>query len=82
MFFFHTLAADSNIRETMVNLMVTPGAVFNYAEAGELGATAPAKAVGTVVGLLDPSTCIFWCAVGLGAVLKGSPVESVSRTVF
>lgn len=28
---------------------------------------------------MAPSTCIFWCAVALGALVKGSPIESVSR---
>lgn len=26
----------------------------------------------------DPSTCVFWCAVALGSLVKGSPIESVS----
>ena len=26
---------------------------------------------------MDPSTCIFWCAVALGALVKGNPIESV-----
>lgn len=28
--------------------------------------------------LEDPSMCIFWCACGLGALVRGRPVESVS----
>lgn len=27
--------------------------------------------------LIGPSTCIFWCAVALGALVTGSPLESV-----
>lgn len=27
---------------------------------------------------MNPSTCMFWCAVALGSLVKGSPVESVS----
>ena len=27
---------------------------------------------------MNPSTCMFWCAVGLGALVRGSPIESVS----
>lgn len=27
---------------------------------------------------VDPSTCTFWCAVGIGALVKGRPIESVS----
>ena len=71
---------DSDIRETMVKLMVTPGAVYNRAEAGEVGTTVPEKACGTGLGIIDPSACVFWCAVALGAIVKGSPVESVSQT--
>ncbi len=26
----------------------------------------------------DPSICTFWCAVAVGALVKGCPVESVS----
>ena len=29
---------------------------------------------------MDPSTCIFWCAVALGALVKGNPIESVSSS--
>ncbi|CAM9879849.1 unnamed protein product [Ectocarpus sp. 13 AM-2016] len=28
---------------------------------------------------MDPSTCIFWCTVALGALVKGSPLESVAN---
>lgn len=30
---------------------------------------------------VDPSTCVFWCAVALGALIKGSPIESVSEPI-
>ena len=26
----------------------------------------------------DPSVCTFWCAVAIGSLVKGRPVESVS----
>ena len=26
---------------------------------------------------VGPSTCVFWCAVALGALVKGRPIESV-----
>ena len=32
--------------------------------------------------LTGPSACTFWCAVGIGAVMKGSPVESVRKFAF
>ena len=73
--------ASSNIRETMVKLMMSPattperqGAVNNCAEAGDFGANPPEQAGGTLVG---PSACIFWCTIALGALAKGSPIESV-----
>ena len=28
---------------------------------------------------MNSSTCMFWCAVALGALVKGSPLQSVSR---
>lgn len=27
---------------------------------------------------IGPSTCVFWCAVALGALVRGNPIESVS----
>ena len=30
----------------------------------------------------DLSTCVLWCAVGLGALVKGNPVESVRPPRF
>lgn len=73
----------------MVNLMLKSttfqqtGLAYNCANtAGELGATAPGKSCGTTVGPTNPSVCTFWCAVAMGAILKGYPVESVSLTVF
>ncbi len=27
---------------------------------------------------MDLSTCVFWCAVALGAVVRGSPIPTVS----
>lgn len=30
----------------------------------------------------DPSTCVFWCAVAIGSLVKGRPIESVRNGVF
>ena len=30
---------------------------------------------------VDPSTCVFWCAVTLGSLVKGRPIESVRNIV-
>ena len=72
----------------MVNLMVTSaafqqtGPLYNYAGAGKIRAAAPDDPSGTTGGIADPSTCMFWCAVAMGAILKGSPVHSVSTGVL
>lgn len=31
---------------------------------------------------MDPSICTFWCAVALGALVKGSPIEAVRRSLY
>lgn len=32
--------------------------------------------------LADPLTCVFWCAVALGALVKGRSVKSVSAVIY
>jgi len=70
----------------MVNLMLRPaalqptGLVYRRTNVGEFGGNSPGKGCGATVEPADPSACTFWCAVAMGAILKGSPVESVSRT--
>ena len=80
-------AAPSYIRGTMVKLMTSPaetqrpGAVlFDDAGVAYLDTTAPGEdECVNALRARDPSACIFWCAVALGALAKGSPIESVSR---
>lgn len=31
---------------------------------------------------MEPSTCIFWCAVAIGALAQGRPVASVSHFLY
>lgn len=31
---------------------------------------------------MDPPTCTFWCAVALGALVKGTPVDSVRSSML
>ena len=31
---------------------------------------------------MDPSICTFWCAVALGALVKGSPIEAVRLYMY
>lgn len=49
---------------------------------GQLGALDGGGTFGNVSGAeqltKDPSFCTFWCAVAMGALAKGSPIESVS----
>lgn len=51
-------------------------------EAGQPDAMAFGGDFGSTFGRkefpMNASTCVFWCAVALGALVKGSPIESVS----
>ncbi|CAM9385332.1 unnamed protein product [Ectocarpus sp. 8 AP-2014] len=86
---FLPLTTPSRIRETMVTIMLPPASsqqsVFgddcgeggHYFEAvlagGDLSKTSARNQLP-----MDPSACTFWCAVALGALVKGSPIESVT----
>lgn len=78
----------SHIRETMVKIMLSP--VSRRQSLGDDCAEAkPSDAVAMRWGFghtfdgkglpIGPSNCIFWCAVALGALVKGGPVEPVSK---
>ena len=81
----------SQIRETMVKMMARPaeigqplGGVWHDcsdAAGGAPDAIATGGNLSTAPGgkqlPVDPPTCIFWCAVALGALVKGYPLESV-----
>ncbi|CAM9144154.1 unnamed protein product [Ectocarpus sp. 8 AP-2014] len=81
---FLPLTTQSHIRETMANIMVhpairqPPGDGCVEAEAFDAIATGGnlITALGGKQLPMDPSTCIFWCAVALGALVKGCPIES------
>ncbi|CAM9912130.1 unnamed protein product [Ectocarpus sp. 4 AP-2014] len=85
---FLPLTTQSHIRETMVKIMLTPASRQQSAfgdgcvEAGQSDAIASGGRFGNTFDRkelpMDPSTCIFWCAVALGALVKGSPIESVA----
>ncbi|CBN75493.1 expressed unknown protein [Ectocarpus siliculosus] len=86
---FLPLTTPSHIRETMVTIMLprasSQQSVFgddcdeggHYFEAvapgGDLSKTSARNQFP-----MDPSACTFWCAVALGALAKGSPIESVT----
>lgn len=69
----------------MVKLMMPPSTlkrsndVHDWAEARRIGAilTEGNRTLGVDDHLMGPATCIFWSAVAIGALVKGSPVESV-----
>ncbi|CBN75492.1 hypothetical protein Esi_0111_0038 [Ectocarpus siliculosus] len=86
---FLPLTTPSHIRETMVTIMLprasSQQSVFgddcdeggHYFEAvapgGDLSKTSARNQFP-----MDPSACTSWCAVALGALVKGSPIESVT----
>ncbi|CAM9899503.1 unnamed protein product [Ectocarpus fasciculatus] len=81
---FFPLTTQSHVRESMVKMMsalqrsggdgdqqgrfdeMVQGA--NWSKASE-GHQLP----------MNPSTCTFWCAIALGALVKGRPIESVTK---
>lgn len=75
----------------MVNIMLAPASRQQAAlgigsdEVAQPDATAMGGGFGSTFGgkepPMNPSTCIFWCAVALGALVKGAPIESVSYLV-
>ncbi|CAM9468849.1 unnamed protein product [Ectocarpus fasciculatus] len=83
---FLPLTTQSHIRGEMVKMMASsaaqhqPGAPHDSTEQGQSGAVFTEDGITTGNQLLPgPSACTFWCAVGVGALVKGSPVESVAN---
>eukprot|EP00752_Nemacystus_decipiens_P005055 g4590.t1 len=82
---FIPLTTPSYIREAMVKLMTTPailrrGDVSYHGDRARFSNLKVAEdAFRNGLGVMDCSGCIFWCAVALGALVRGSPIESVSR---
>ena len=77
----------SRIRESMVKIMVTSDPrqqhtvrcdpdegwqVDGIAHGGDFRKSPGGLSV-------DPSTCGFWCAIALGALVRGSPFDTVSK---
>ena len=77
----------SLIRGSMVKIMMTPdprqrraagdgggeGWQVDHIEAGGVHNASKAGVIPK-----EPSTCVFWCAVALGALARGSPLQTVS----
>lgn len=69
----------SNIRGTLVKMFAGPVSVQN-SDSGDYSTTD--QHFDTVIAAngelpVDPSTCVFWCAVALGSLMKGRPIKSV-----
>ncbi|CAM9879131.1 unnamed protein product [Ectocarpus sp. 8 AP-2014] len=83
---FMPLTTRSHIRGAMVRMMASstphhqPGAPHDSPAQGQFGSIFTEDGITTGTQLsTGPSACTFWCAVGLGALVKGSPVESVAN---
>ncbi|CAM9281330.1 unnamed protein product [Ectocarpus sp. 8 AP-2014] len=83
---FLPLTTPSDIRGAMVRMMSLStvqqqlGALRDSPDQGQFGTIFTEDDITTGNQLLTgPSCCTFWCAVGIGAVVKGSPVESVAN---
>ncbi|CAM9640330.1 unnamed protein product [Laminaria digitata] len=78
---FLPFTSQSNIRETLVNVFA--GSVSVQQSDSEDYSTTDQHfdAIMPADGQLpaDPSICVFWCAVALGALVKGRPIESVEK---
>lgn len=81
------VAFSSHVRESMVKIMLTadPRQQCSFggddSERWQLDGICERggllEASNGRVSLMDPSTCTFWCAVALGALVRGSPLQSV-----
>lgn len=73
------LPVVSKIRETMVRMFA--GSVFvQHSDSGDYSTTD--QHLNTIIPAdsqfpVDPSICVFWSVVALGALVKGRPIESV-----
>ncbi|CAM9167672.1 unnamed protein product, partial [Ectocarpus fasciculatus] len=78
------LTTPSHVRGAMVRMMTGPAAqqqlsaLHDSPDQGQFCAIFTEDGITTGSQLsTGPSCCTFWCAVGVGALVKGSPVESV-----
>lgn len=89
----HNVIFCSQIRETLVEMMARPateqpsGSMLHWVEQGQFdtiasqGSSSSPASEGNELPT-DPPACILWCAVALGALVQGNPVESVRRCTF
>ncbi|CAM9752876.1 unnamed protein product [Ectocarpus fasciculatus] len=86
---FLPLTTKSHIREMMVKIMTAPSSLQQSAVGADCDDESSFDAIARGADWsqasernqlpMDPSTCTFWCAIALGALAKGSPIESVSK---
>eukprot|EP00903_Cladosiphon_okamuranus_P015992 g14770.t1 len=86
---FLPLTNQSHIREAMMRLMIRPSGRYpsdspnGSWDRGQFDAvTSGGSSTSAMEGNqypMDPSVCTFWCAVALGALVKGSPIEAVEH---
>lgn len=84
-----SVCLTSHIRESMVQIMVTPDPrqqsllEADHSKDWQLRGMTATKACRVPLEggdtPMNPSACIFWCAVALGALIRGSPIHAVSR---
>ncbi|CAM9901202.1 unnamed protein product [Ectocarpus fasciculatus] len=83
------LATQSQMREAMVRMMTAvvprqwPAVGGDSDDTGRHDAIVRgedgSKASEWTQLPMNPSTCTFWCAIALGAIAKGNPLESVAK---
>ncbi|CAM9309567.1 unnamed protein product [Ectocarpus fasciculatus] len=83
---FLPLTTPSHIRGVMVRMMTRSNAQQQPSETHESPEQSPIGVISTKgdIGVghqlsIGPSACTFWCAVGIGALVKGTPVERVAN---
>lgn len=70
---------SSGIRESMVKIMLAPDPRQQSPFGEDHGDDWQLDGIAGRGAPMGPSTCIFWGAVALGALVRGSPLQSVSR---
>ncbi|CAM9344936.1 unnamed protein product [Ectocarpus fasciculatus] len=83
---FLPLTTPSHIRGAMVRIMTRSSAQQQPSETHESPEQSPIGVISAEGGIgaghqlsIGPSACTFWCAVGMGALVKGTPVERVAN---
>ncbi|CAM9336970.1 unnamed protein product, partial [Hapterophycus canaliculatus] len=80
---FMPLATQSDIRETIMKIILPytlqHSAVGHDCSEDDIPDTLiPEGGVGDTSRPVDPSACTFWCAVAMGALAEGRPIEAVA----